>query len=105
MATKAAEKNKGSRNKVASNNKSDKQNTNEFVPHNHYLVPKHEICDEQEIESLYERYELQPTSLPTILITDPAIRHLEPKIGDIIKITRHSPTAGVAYYYRRVTNE
>ncbi len=77
----------------------------EFLPHKHMLVPKHEICSEQEISDLHIKYSLQPTSLPTILLSDPGIKHLGAKIGDIIKITRSSLTAGTATYYRRVSNE
>jgi len=40
--------------------------------------------------------------LPKIFSTDPAIRHLNVKKGDVIKITRKSPTAGETIYYRVV---
>ncbi|HIE37170.1 TPA: DNA-directed RNA polymerase subunit H, partial [Candidatus Geothermarchaeota archaeon] len=40
--------------------------------------------------------------LPYIKRTDPVVRALGAKHGDIIKITRKSPTAGESVYYRLV---
>jgi len=40
--------------------------------------------------------------LPKIHKKDPAISHLEPKKGDIIKIERKSPTNIKSIYYRIV---
>lgn len=68
----------------------------------HELVPKHELLTEEEKEELLKRYGVTITQLPRILISDPAIRGLNAKVGDIIKITRYSPTAGKSIYYRVV---
>ena len=40
--------------------------------------------------------------MPKILITDPAIKHLQIKAGDIIKIIRRSKFIGNSVYYRVV---
>ncbi|MDE0831984.1 MAG: DNA-directed RNA polymerase subunit H, partial [Nitrosopumilus sp.] len=40
--------------------------------------------------------------LPLIFVNDPAIMGLGVKPGDMIKITRTSPTAGESLYYRYV---
>lgn len=68
----------------------------------HELVPKHELIrDETEIRSIMEKYSLKSkTQLPTILKTDPMAKWLNLKSGDIIKITRVSPTAGIYEAYR-----
>lgn len=68
----------------------------------HILVPKHEIIkDEEEINMIMETYQLKSkTQLPIILKTDPMSRYLDIKAGDIIKITRKSPSAGLAVIYR-----
>ena len=68
----------------------------------HCLVPKHEIIREQdEIKSIMEQFSLKNKhQLPIILKTDAMARYLGLKSGDIVKITRKSPTAGVYVVYR-----
>lgn len=68
----------------------------------HTLVPKHELLSEKEKEELLKKYGVTLKQLPRILLSDPAIRHLNAKVGDVIKITRKSPTAGTSIYYRVV---
>ena len=76
-----------------------------FDPTVHILVPKHEVMSEAEIEELYSNFRVQPTDLPTIYISDPALKGLNVKMGDIIRITRESPTAKTSLFYRRVAYE
>jgi DNA-directed RNA polymerase subunit H len=66
------------------------------------LVPKHEILTKEEEEELLKKYKITKKQLPRILSTDPAVKAIGAKKGDIIKITRKSPTAGETYYYRVV---
>jgi len=74
--------------------------------HTHILVPRHQKVSEAEKKTLLERYGLAGLrEIPRILATDPAIVALSPKEGDLIKITRNSPTAGEALFYRRVVNQ
>jgi DNA-directed RNA polymerase subunit H len=68
----------------------------------HELVPKHIILNEQEKEETLKKYGISLRHLPRILITDPAIKEMNPKIGDMIKIIRKSQTAGESVYYRVV---
>ena len=70
----------------------------------HILVPEHSKLTKQEIQELLEKYKIVLNDLPKILLTDPAIEKLNVKPGDVIKITRDSPTAGKSIYYRVVTN-
>ena len=56
----------------------------------------------QEAEEVLKKYNCKPTELPLIFVNDPAILGLGVKPGDMIKITRKSPTAGTALYYRYV---
>ena len=70
----------------------------------HILVPEHSKLTEKEIQELLEKYNITLNELPKILSTDPAIEKLNTKQGDVIKITRDSPTAGISIYYRVVIN-
>jgi DNA-directed RNA polymerase, subunit H, RpoH/RPB5 len=38
-------------------------------------------------------------------MSDPVIKEMNAKIGDVLKITRKSAIAGVSYYYRVVVEE
>jgi DNA-directed RNA polymerase subunit H len=75
-----------------------------FDPLKHYLVPKHEKTAEKERKDILERFSISIAELPKIFSDDPAIEHLGPKEGDVIKITRKSPTAGTTIFYRCVIN-
>ena len=68
----------------------------------HELVPKHELLNEKEKEQLLKQYGITLKQLPRILQTDPMVKVLNAKVGDVIKITRKSETAGDAFYYRVV---
>ncbi len=68
----------------------------------HIYVPKHETLNEEEAKMLLEKIHARPEQLPHIHITDPVIRELGAKPGDIVKITRKSETAGETAYYRYV---
>lgn len=72
---------------------------------NHILVPVHEKISDEEKTALFEKFNITERELPRILQTDAALAGLDVKLGDVIKITRKSPTAGVSIYYRGVSNE
>ena len=67
----------------------------------HILVPKHEILDEASAKEILMKYGVDRSKLPKIKKNDAALPE-GAKVGDIIKITRNSPTAGVSLYYRVV---
>lgn len=73
-----------------------------FSIFDHELVPKHILLSKEEAEQLLKTHKIKPYQLPKIKDTDPAVKALGAKPGDIIKIIRKSPTAGVAEYYRYV---
>jgi DNA-directed RNA polymerase subunit H len=75
-----------------------------LVP-NHVYVPKHEILNITDAQKVLKTYNCNPTDLPFIFVSDPAIVGLGVKPGDMIKITRKSGTAGVSIYYRYVVEE
>lgn len=68
----------------------------------HEFVPKHEAMAPEDAENILRTYKVSRDELPKIKIDDPAIKSLEASVGDIIKITRNSPTAGKSFYYRVV---
>ncbi len=69
---------------------------------NHIYQPKHEILPKDKAEEILKKYNAKPSQLPYIMITDKALENLDVRPGDIIKITRKSPTAGESVYYRYV---
>ena len=72
-----------------------------LVP-DHVYVQKHEIMTKKEAQKVLEKFNCQPTELPLIFVTDPAILGLGVKPGDMIRIRRKSGTAGESVYYRYV---
>jgi DNA-directed RNA polymerase subunit H len=68
----------------------------------HVLVPKHEILSEAAAKKVLERYRVVPHQLPLIKSSDPVAKAIGAKPGDILKITRESPTAGRTIAYRHV---
>ncbi|MCE4601427.1 MAG: DNA-directed RNA polymerase subunit H [Desulfurococcales archaeon] len=68
----------------------------------HELVPKHEVLSFEEATEVLRRLGIAPNRLPSISVNDPIVQLLGAKPGDIIRITRRSPTAGEAVYYRIV---
>lgn len=77
----------------------------EYRVSEHERVPKHEILSSKEKEELLERLQIKEKQLPKIYDTDPVVKEIEASVGDVIKITRKSPTAGKAVYYRLVIQE
>jgi len=69
---------------------------------NHKLVPKHEVMSKKAVKEMLEKNNLSKSQLPRILKTDPVVKAIKAREGDIIKITRSSITAGEAVYYRVV---
>lgn len=70
----------------------------------HDLVPTHEKITDPEKKELLARYHVSLLEIPKIAKSDMGIRHLDVKVGDVIKVTRKSRTAGAAIYYRVVVN-
>ncbi|MBE0516529.1 MAG: DNA-directed RNA polymerase subunit H [Methanophagales archaeon] len=68
----------------------------------HELVPKHEILDERGAAALLDTYKLQKEQLPKIKKSDPVIKEIKAEVGDVVRITRRSRTAGKSLSYRLV---
>ncbi|MCD6367859.1 MAG: DNA-directed RNA polymerase subunit H [Candidatus Aenigmarchaeota archaeon] len=74
----------------------------EFKVTDHVLVPQHEILSEDEKQKLLKTLNISEKQLPKILESDPVVKEIGAKVGDVIKITRDSPVAGKSIYYRIV---
>ena len=70
----------------------------------HNFVPKHELLSRKEAEELMREFHIRPHQLPYIQTSDPAAEALGAKMGDILRITRKSPTAGEVVVYRYVVD-
>ncbi|MFC1691490.1 DNA-directed RNA polymerase subunit RpoH/Rpb5 C-terminal domain-containing protein [Nanoarchaeota archaeon] len=68
----------------------------------HILVPKHSKLSETAKKELLQKNNIIFENLPRIIISDPGLQGLDVKEGDVVKISRKSPTAGDAFFYRGV---
>ncbi len=71
----------------------------------HELVPHHEVLTKKEVNALLKEKNVGKGQLPKILTTDPVVKKLNAESGDILKIIRHSRTAGTSTFYRVVVAE
>jgi DNA-directed RNA polymerase subunit H len=70
----------------------------------HQFVPKHELLSKKEGEELMREFHIRPHQLPYIRTSDPTAEELGAKMGDILRITRRSATAGEVVVYRYVVD-
>lgn len=68
----------------------------------HELVPKHAILNEEQKEEFLRNYGITLRQLPRIIETDPAIKEMSAKPGDVVKIVRKDSEGGESLYYRVV---
>lgn len=68
----------------------------------HALVPRHEILTTQERADLLSKYKVKPYQMPQVTSTDPAVKAIGAKPGDVLRIIRKSSTAGEHIAYRYV---
>ena len=68
----------------------------------HKLVPEHTILSKEEAQKVLDDLNVRLDQIPKILPTDPVVKAIDAKVGDILKITRKSETAGIFVAYRVV---
>jgi len=66
-------------------------------------VPLHEVMTEREVEELLNKYKIKKEQLPKIKSSDPVIKEIKAREGDVVRIMRKSRTAGRFISYRLVT--
>ncbi len=71
----------------------------------HMLVPKHDILTPDETKALLDKYKISINQLPRIMEDDVVVKEIGANVGDVIRITRQSATAGLSGYYRLVVRE
>ncbi|MCC7572284.1 MAG: DNA-directed RNA polymerase subunit H [Candidatus Methanofastidiosum sp.] len=69
------------------------------------FVPEHTILNEEESIELLQRFGVTHDKLPLILETDPVVKIIGAKSGDLIKIVRSDSPAGRSVFYRYVIGE
>ena len=68
----------------------------------HVLVPQHILLDRKEARMILKKLKIRPSHLPWILTSDPVVKSLGAKPGDVIMVVRDSPTAGKVVSFRVV---
>ncbi len=68
----------------------------------HEMVPDHQIMGGEEVADLLATYHISLEQLPKMYHDDPAVKAIGGDVGNVIRITRDSRTAGRAEAYRLV---
>jgi len=69
----------------------------------HQLVPKHIVLSGKEKEGVIKKFGIKKLNqLPKILKSDPIVRMIDAKTGDLIKIIRKNDSGKESIYYRVV---
>jgi len=69
------------------------------------LVPKFKVLSGEEKKQVLERFKTTDEKLPKILESDPVVKKLGAKEGDVLEIVRSSDVSGDSLYYRIVEKE
>ncbi len=90
---------KSEKNKIEKEESTEK----EFKLTDHFLVPKHEIITKEGKEKILDKLNVSEKQIPVILKSDPIVKEIKAKPGDMIRITRKSQVSGQIEYYRIVS--
>jgi len=66
----------------------------------HELVPHHIRLKKKEVSDFLGKYQIEKHQIPKILETDPAVKAIQAKPGDVIKIIRNPEMGEEGAYYR-----
>jgi len=77
----------------------------EFDVGKHTLVPKHEVLSPEKTKEVLEKFKVTYRHLPLVKASDPAVKAIGAKAGDVLKITRDSQTAGKTIVYKFVVED
>ncbi len=76
--------------------------TKDFSVIEHVMVPEHHVMTREEVDDLLLKYKINYSQLPKIYHDDPAVKTIDGKVNDVIRIVRNSQTAGRAESFRMV---
>ena len=62
------------------------------------LIPEHSILSESEAKKVANKFGIPMKKFPKILITDPQVKRIGAKPGDLIAIARNDPSGRYTYY-------
>ncbi len=62
------------------------------------LIPKHTIVSNSEAKKIAKRFNTTLDKFPKILESDPQVKKINAKVGDLIEIHRVDPTGKYIYY-------
>jgi len=68
----------------------------------HFLVPEHTVLSNEEKQALLDGHNITEIQLPSISKSDPVLKQLDVKNGDVIRIVRTTMTEKNTSYFRRV---
>ena len=68
----------------------------------HNLVPKFRILSDGDKAEMLAKFKITESNLPKIFDSDPVVKTIEAKAGDVLEIIRESEVAGETTYYRYV---
>jgi DNA-directed RNA polymerase subunit H len=73
-----------------------------FKVSTHFLIPKHELLTKEEATQVLAAFNATASQFPYVLATDPVVKEIGARPGDLVRVTRKSETAGSSVYYRYV---
>lgn len=73
-----------------------------FALQDHDLVPSHHLLSPEELDVVLKSYGVDSAQLPKIHVTDPVVKEIGGKVGDVVSIIRKSSTSGESVFYRLV---
>lgn len=73
-----------------------------FALQDHGLVPAHILLTVEESDEVLKSYGVDSAHLPKIRVSDPVVKEIGGKVGDVVKIIRNSSTSGESVFYRLV---
>jgi DNA-directed RNA polymerase subunit H len=62
------------------------------------LIPEHELLSASDVKKIVKEYSAALEKFPKILETDPQVKKLNAKPGNVIKVSRVDPTGSYTYY-------